>query len=232
MADLRFALLNASFNGESSSLNFRRDLPVPVDEYDVKGGELPPDYDVDAAVVTGSKASTYWDEAWIDGLRDWIGEADDRDVPLLGICFGHQVVADALGGTVADMGEYELGYRAIEHDGEDPLFDGIDRRFTAFTTHHDEVVDLPAGARVTARNDCSVQGFRRDAAFGVQFHPEFDRETARRATENKDLPEERLRPVLDGITPETERAAEPAKRVFENFRRVVARRRSPAPADD
>ncbi|MDX1745672.1 MAG: hypothetical protein R3324_07020, partial [Halobacteriales archaeon] len=93
MADLRFALLNASFTGAGSSRNFRRDLPVRVDEYDVKGGDLPPDYDIDGAVVTGSKASTYWDEAWIDGLRLWVKEADDRGVPLLGICFGHQIVA-------------------------------------------------------------------------------------------------------------------------------------------
>lgn len=232
MADLRFALLNASFNGEGSSRNFRRDLPVPVDEYDVKGGELPHDYDVTAAVVTGSKASAYWDEPWIDSLRTWIREADARDVPLLGICFGHQILADALGGTVSDMDEYELGYREIEHDGEDPLFEGIDRRFTAFTTHHDEVAELPPGARVTARNDYAIQGFRRGSAFGVQFHPEFDRETAQRATENKDLPAERLQPVLDGITAANERAAEPAKGVFENFRRVVAQRRSPTPADD
>ena len=58
------------------------------------------------------------------------------------------------------------------------LLSGLPERFTAFTTHSDEVAQLPPGATLIAENDYSVQGFRTGDVFCVQFHPEYDRETA------------------------------------------------------
>ncbi|MFU8868954.1 type 1 glutamine amidotransferase [Natronococcus sp.] len=152
--------------------------------------------------------------------------AVDRGVPVLGVCFGHQLVADVLGGEVEPMGEYELGYREVEVEpgASSVLLDGLADRFVAFSTHSDEVTALPPDTTVTASNDYSIQGFRRGDAFGVQFHPEYDRASAERVTRGKDLPEERVRHVLEGITDESVAAATDAKIVFDNFLEYARRR--------
>ncbi|MGM0399657.1 MAG: type 1 glutamine amidotransferase [Halobacteriota archaeon] len=212
----RLALLNAARDPEQPRRNFRRELAADLVEFHVGGGELPGDPAVDGVVVTGSQASVYWDEPWIGETVDWVREAVDQGLPTLGVCFGHQLVARALGGEVSDMGEYELGYREIRHDG-DPLFDGLEDPFLAFTTHSDTVETLPPGASVVAENDFGVQAFRTDRAVGVQFHPEYDRSTAERVTKRKDLPRDRIDAVLDDITAETVARAAPAAVVFENF---------------
>lgn len=217
MNGLRLALVNAAYNGDGTWENFNRDVPAEMTNYDATDGELP-DYDaVDAAIVTGSKASTYWDEPWIDDLEAWLREADDRRIPLLGVCFGHQIVAQALGGTVEDMEEYELGYHEVERTGDTPLFDGLGDRFTVFCTHHDEVTALPPGAEAHAETDVAMQAYRRGDSFGVQFHPEFDRATADRVIDGKELPEERVENASASVTDENVAAAERAKQLFDNF---------------
>jgi GMP synthase (glutamine-hydrolysing) len=228
---LRFALLDASHGNPNTPRNFRRELDADLAEFDVTGGELPTHYDFDAVVVTGSRASVYWDEPWIPSLQEYIAEADARDVPMLGVCFGHQAIAAALGGRVDDMGEYELGYRTVTHTGDDGLFEGIDEAFTVFTTHSDAVVELPPGAERLAENDYGVHAFRRGHVWGVQFHPEYDAETATEVTRGKDLPEARIQSVLDGITPQNYDAACEAKRLFENFVAYVDRVRDDPTAE-
>ncbi|MDY6819514.1 MAG: type 1 glutamine amidotransferase [Halobacteriales archaeon] len=233
MSTLRLALLNAARNGDASRENFMRDVGNDLIEFNATACELPGDFEWDGVVVTGSWASTYWDEPWIDELRTWLQEADSRDIPMLGVCFGHQIVADALGGTVEDMGEYELGYREMTQTAESRLFTGIDDRFLAFATHHDQVTELPPGAQLIAENDCCIQGFQRGTAYGVQFHPEFDLETAERVAEGKDsIDEERRQRILDGVTQESyERACE-AKKVFVNFRSIAAEHKQAEVAAD
>ena len=226
---LRFALLNAAHDDEHTTRNFRRELDAELIEYDVLAGDLPESVDpesagvpgegaLDGAVITGSRSSIYWDEAWIPPLVEWVGEAARAGLPVLGVCYGHQVLAEALGGRVAGMDDYEIGYRTVTHHG-DPLFAGIDEEFTVFTTHGDTVVELPDGAEPLAENDYGLHAFRWHDSWGVQFHPEYDRETAREVSEGKRgrLPDERVDRVLDGITAdEYERACE-AKSVFDNF---------------
>jgi len=228
----RIALLNASFDDRNTRRNFRRELEADLVEFDCTDGDVPPGFEYDAVVVTGSRASVYWDEPWIDDAREYVHEAVERGLPVLGVCWGHQLVAEALGGRVEDMGEYELGYRTIRRaDGDDRgLFSGVAPSFTAFTTHSDEVVELPPGAELLAENDYSIQAFRVGEAFGVQFHPEYDRETAREVTRGKDLPDERIRRVLEGIDADNYRAACEAKQVFDNFVRYV--QQSPSRASD
>ena len=226
MDRLRLALLDASHNDEDTRRNFRRELDADLVEFDVTSDELPSHFDFDGVVVTGSRSSVYADEEWIAPLLDWIAEAADRGFPVLGVCYGHQALAAALGGRVEPMGEYEIGYREVTHRG-DALFEGIGESFTVFTTHRDAVVELPPDAELLAENEYGIHAFRKDRCFGVQFHPEYDTDTAERITRGKDLPEERIRSVLDGITAENYDAACEAKRLFENFvayaREVAAR---------
>lgn len=217
MSTVRIAVLDASHGDANTKRNFRRELDASLAEFDVTEGSLPADFTYDAAVVTGSRASVYWDEDWIQPTKAWVGEAIDRGMPMLGVCWGHQLLADVLGGEVRDMGAYEIGYREIEHTGDSLLFDGIDRRFTAFTTHSDEVATLPPGATPIAENDYSNHGFRTDRVFGIQFHPEYDKQTARDLVHEKDLSPERRQAVLDGITDENYERSCQAKLVFDNF---------------
>ncbi|MFB6154362.1 MAG: type 1 glutamine amidotransferase [Haloferacaceae archaeon] len=213
----RLAMLVASESTEMTRRNFRRELDADLVEFHANGGELPETYDFDGVVVSGSSASAYWDEDWIHALEDYLAGAHERGVPILGVCYGHQALAAALGGRVEAMDDYEIGYRTVTHSGVDELFAGIDEEFLAFTTHGDTVVELPPGATRLAENDYGVHAFRKGHSFGVQFHPEYDMDSARSVTEGKDLAEERIRSVLDGITAENFEAACEVKRLFDNF---------------
>jgi GMP synthase (glutamine-hydrolysing) len=233
MSRLRFALLDAS-RDDSTRRNFRREVAADLVEFDANDGDLPAGFDFDGVVVTGSRSSVYWDEDWIPPLVDYVGRAAERGVPALGICYGHQVLAEALGGRVESMGEYEIGYRAVERVADDPLFEGIDEEFTVFTTHQDAVVELPPGADLLAENEYGVHAFRKGHCWGVQFHPEYDTTTAARIARSKEefIGADGVREVLDGITEENYAAACEAKRLFDNFCQYAAdrRRRAEAPA--
>ncbi|MFW6436523.1 MAG: type 1 glutamine amidotransferase [Halococcoides sp.] len=218
MADPRIAVLNAADTGTHTSRNFRRELPGEILEYQATDRELPAIDGIDGCVVTGSRASVYWDEPWIDPLADWIADAVASGCPTLGVCFGHQIVAEALGGTVEPIGEYEIGYRTVDRVGDADVLAGLDREFLVFTTHSDRVTELPPGARPIARNDYGNHGFACGSARTVQFHPEYDTRTAALVTRQKDeLPAAKRQAALDSITRANYERARQATRVFENF---------------
>jgi GMP synthase (glutamine-hydrolysing) len=215
----RIALLNAAHEAQATSRNFRRELDADIVEFHCPGNDLPDGFRFDGFVVTGSRASVYWDRTWITRLKAWVRDAVSAGLPGLGVCYGHQLLADVLGGRVEPMDEYEIGYRTVRQDGTNRLLDGVPDDFTVFTTHSDRVVDAPPGATVFARNDYGLHGFRKDRVFAVQFHPEYDMETAASVTRGKDdqLTDARIQRVLDGITIENYEAACEAKRLFANF---------------
>ena len=223
---LRIALLNASYGDFNTARNFRWELDGDLSVFSAVDRELPTSYEFDAVVVTGSRASVYEEEPWIADARDWVAGALDRGLPALGICWGHQLLADVLGGTVEPMGEYELGYRTVRHTGDD-IFEGVPETFTVFTTHSDAVTDLPPDADRIAENEYGIQGFRHGNVYGLQSHPEYDPRTAEAVTRGKDLPEERIESVCAGITESTYDEAKAAKRVFDNFCRLANRRAEP-----
>lgn len=219
MRRLRFGLLQAAHDNEHTTRNFRRELDADLVEFDVNSGRLPPHTDFDGLVVTGSRSSVYEDEDWIKPLIKYVAEAAADGVPILGVCYGHQVLAEALGGRVTGMDAFELGYNTVEQVDDDPLFDGISESFRVFTSHGDAVVDLPPAADLIACNEHGVHGFRREHCWGVQFHPEYDIETAQDIAESKRerLGDEQVDRVLAEITPEEYAAACEAKQLFDNF---------------
>ncbi|MFA9416142.1 type 1 glutamine amidotransferase [Natrinema sp. HArc-T2] len=221
MGNPRIVVLNAAHQDENTTRNFRRELDASLSEFDATDGTVPTGFDYDGAVVTGSRSSVYWDEEWIQSVKEWVDEAIEHGVPFLGVCWGHQLLADVLGGTVDDMGVYEVGYSEIEHTGDSRLFAGIDETFTAFTSHSDAVTTLPPGAVPLAENEYSNHGFRKDRVFGVQFHPEYDSKTARDLVLRKDLSEDRRESILAEITEENYQQSCEAKLVFENFLEFV-----------
>jgi GMP synthase (glutamine-hydrolysing) len=223
MSDVRLAFLNASNSVEMTNRNFRRELDADLETFVVQEEGVPETFDYDGAVVSGSGASVYWDEEWIHALNDWLAAAHERGMPVLGVCYGHQALAYALGGdvvsmeTLSDRGDYEIGYRTVRRTGADPVLDGLDEEFLVFTTHGDTVTELPDGAEPLAENDYGLHAFRVGRAVGVQFHPEYDVESATRVTEGKSFDDERIRSVLDGITDENYAAACEAKALFDGF---------------
>jgi len=216
---LRLALLNAAHKAVDTRRNFHRELDAEIETFHAPSGEFPPDYRYDGFVITGSAASVYWDEPWIGDLKTWVGGAVRAGVPALGVCFGHQLLADVLGGSVQGMGDYEIGYRTVYQDGDNRLLADVPEELTVFTSHSDHVTEKPPGATVFARNEYGIHGFRTDRVFAVQFHPEYDRSTAAEIAASKDdeLSADRLQEVHDGITEANYAAACEAKRLFDNF---------------
>ena len=154
-----------------------RDEAVVVDVE--HGGELPSREGFAGAIVTGSAAMVTDRADWSERSAHWLREAAHAGMPLLGICYGHQLLAHALGGEVGDhpggreMGTVELDLHPPAAD--DPLFAGLPQRFPAQATHLQTVLRPPAGATVLARSlHDACHAFRwGERAWGLQFHPEF-----------------------------------------------------------
>ena len=145
--------------------------------YDVEKGQYPDDIEeVDAYLITGSKSSVYDDKPWIAGLMDFVQELDRRRKKLVGICFGHQLVAQALGGETAKspkgwgVGLHTHQFTTLPawHDQGQPAFDIL-------VSHQDQVLKNAQGARVLAGSNfcenavCQIG----DHILTFQGHPEF-----------------------------------------------------------
>lgn len=154
-------------------------------EHDVRlDTELPDPRAVSGFVLTGSSASVTERAPWMLRFEAYLRECAALDVPMLGVCFGHQILAQALGGLVErNPNGREIGTRRVTVSPEqtDPLFAGLGETFDVNTTHVDSVTRLPDGARVLARTALEPH-----AAFampgrvrGVQFHPEIDGDAMR-----------------------------------------------------
>ncbi|OOZ39756.1 hypothetical protein BOW53_10295 [Solemya pervernicosa gill symbiont] len=144
--------------------------------------ELPPPEQFEAIVITGSGAMVTDRSKWIEESATWLRSAVELDTPILGICFGHQLLAYALGGLVADNPTgVEVGTVPIELKSaatRDELFSVMPPSFLAQLSHLQSVITLPEGATLLASSQmASVQAFSyRSRCWGIQFHPEFDQE--------------------------------------------------------
>ncbi len=136
------------------------------------------DYDVDGIVVLGSRASVHDDRPWLRELGAWLSPVleGEKRIPLLGICFGHQLIAERAGGEVGLMngdGSTELGIRETVLEGG-RLVPG--RRILRVVASHKEAVKTaPRGYKIVARRErVPVDGLEHESLpiFGFQFHPE------------------------------------------------------------
>ena len=140
------------------------------ESWDVEGMDFPEGVRAaDGWLVSGSRHGVYEDHAFIPPLEAFIREAWEADVPVVGICFGHQIVAQALGGRVEKhAGGWALGRTEYE------LAAG--GRIALNAWHQDQVVEMPPGAERLARSsqcENAILAYGR-RAFTVQAHPEFD----------------------------------------------------------
>lgn len=130
------------------------------------GATLPEPAGFDGYVISGSDKGVYDETPWMARLRAFLQAAREAGKPLLGICFGHQIMADAFGGKAEKVGDPVVGVRWFDIEGA---------RLPAHVWHQDQVTKVPSGARVIARADyCPTAGLAYDfAALSVQFHPEY-----------------------------------------------------------
>jgi GMP synthase (glutamine-hydrolysing) len=135
---------------------------TPFDELERRG--------VSAIILSGGPNSVYDDGAPRPDARIWNGR-----IPVLGICYGAQLMAHELGGEVAAAARREYGPATVSIAGDDPLFTGLDRAQPVWMSHGDSIVRLPDGFKATAQTDSTpyaglVDPVRR--LYGIQFHPE------------------------------------------------------------
>jgi GMP synthase-like glutamine amidotransferase len=136
-----------------------------------RDGRLPDLAGIDHLVLLGAVWSVYDNEAvgdWIDDYLGWLRQADAAGVPVLGICFGAQALATALGGGAEAAPRSEIGWTKIETFDPEVIEEGPWLEF-----HSDRCLP-PAGARILARTEVCVQAFSLARHLAVQFHPEVD----------------------------------------------------------
>jgi GMP synthase (glutamine-hydrolysing) len=140
---------------------------------------------VDGVIISGS-ARDAWNEDPVNlELCELVGICRDKDIPVLGVCYGHQLLARALGGVVArHPGGLELGNTPLQLTSDglvSPLFVGFPERFDVLSSHADAVLTLPPECELLAKGDFTLnQAFHsKNRFFGVQFHPETDPEVLR-----------------------------------------------------
>jgi len=144
---------------------------VPEEHFAAPGiaVEFPDPRDYDVLVPMGAPWAVYDDEtigAWIGAELEMLRTAHDAGVPVLGICFGGQALAAALGGSVFAAGDEEIGWYAVDTDEPDLVPAG------PWFQWHSDRFDPPPGARVLARTALCPQAYVIGRSMGLQFHPE------------------------------------------------------------
>lgn len=156
--------------------------------YDVRAGELPADAtECDAWLITGSASGVYDGDPWIAALEDFLRSASGA-APMVGICFGHQVMASAFGGEVvkspkgwgAGLHAYDVFEAQSWMDSAAPIRLSV--------SHQDQVTTPPPGAKVIAGSDFTPYGmlaYPERRALSLQAHPEFEADFTRALIESR-----------------------------------------------
>lgn len=157
------------------------DVDVEVDE------ALPDPAALEGIVITGSPAGVYEDHAWLPPLRDFIRNAYAAGTPMVGICFGHQIMADALGGDVRKSEKgWGMGRHLYRVQNRPGFMSDAPETLRVACSHQDQVVVPPGEAEVILASDFAPNAglmYRSGKALSFQPHPEFEDDYARALVE-------------------------------------------------
>ena len=145
-----------------------------------KKAQLPNPENYSGIILTGSHATIMDREEWSERTAAWIPKVLEKKIPLLGICYGHQLIAHAMGGLVdnnprgSEFGTMEI--TLTEAAKTDLLFENLPSKMVVHTGHSQSIVKLPQGAKILASSemDPNTAFFLPPSAWGVQFHPEYN----------------------------------------------------------
>ena len=183
-------------------------------------GNQPMPENADGIIISGSEKGVYDDTPWMQPLRENLQLMRSAGVPMFGICFGHQIMADVFGGKAAKADEgFITGTRQFNDRGVN---------VNAYLAHQDQVIDVPPNAEVIASAaHCPVAALSYDfPALSVQFHPEYSLEFARDLINMfgaELMTPEQIQAALDSLSAETEDALW-CTEVAEFFRSAISSR--------
>ena len=148
---------------------------VPVFE----GAPFPDPQEVEAILLPGSAAGVYDNHlAWMEPLRHFIRQAYDAKTPMVGICFGHQIMADALGGVVRKSEKgWGLGRHVYGVKDRPAFMQGAGEALTVACSHQDQVIEAPQDAEIILGSAFTPNAglyYHNGAALSFQAHPEFE----------------------------------------------------------
>jgi len=181
--------------------------------------------DCDGWIVTGSPHGVYEEHSWIPTVSQLINDSYNVNLPIFGVCFGHQLIAQALGGHVEkSIKGWGLGLHTYEIDNKTSYMDNLSEEVTLNICHQDQVLQVPKGATIYARSEfCENAGFYiNDKVLTMQAHPEFLVDftiallTARRGIK---IPKEFVDPALEKLNafPESVQSNQFAKTIRRFF---------------
>ncbi|MFC2098003.1 glutamine amidotransferase, partial [Bacteroidota bacterium] len=137
-------------------------------------------------IITGSHSNVTEETDWMKNLSKWIIQLYESDIPVLGICFGHQMLGWALGGSVGlnpkgiDVGSVEINLN--QKASTDILFENFAEKFPGQMSHKQSILKLPDNSTLLASSESEPNQaicFKKGQIWGLQFHPEFNADITR-----------------------------------------------------
>ena len=180
----------------------------------------------DAIVILGGPMAVYDNLAYLQKEQELIRNAIKNETPLLGICLGSQLIAQAVGGRVYKGKKKEIGWYNVylTPASSNDIFRGFTNKAIRIFQWHGDTYDLPANAKILAYSDLYPQAFRIGSAVGIQFHFEVDEDLIQTWINeySGDLITEKIKPesLLPGPK-ELEELAAQGRRIYDNFTRVL-----------
>ena len=194
--------------------------------FNILDDEFPKDHlECDGWIVTGSPHGVYEDHSWIPTVSQLINNVYEANLPIFGVCFGHQLIAQALGGHVEKSEKgWGLGLHTYQVNNKPDYMSNLSEEVTLNICHQDQVLRPPQGATVYAKSEfCENAGFYiKDKVLTMQAHPEFLVDFTKAllaARRDVTIPKEFVDPALVGLknNPDSVQSNEFAKTVRQFF---------------
>ena len=194
--------------------------------FNILDDEFPKDHlECDGWIVTGSPHGVYEDHSWIPTVSQLINNVYEANLPIFGVCFGHQLIAQALGGHVEKSKKgWGLGLHTYQVNNKPDYMSNLSEEVTLNICHQDQVLRPPQGATVYAKSEfCENAGFYiKDKVLTMQAHPEFLVDfTKALLTARRDvtIPKEFVDPALVGLknNPDSAQSNQFAKTIRQFF---------------